>query len=97
MFFQFFLGVWKVSNKFYLNFPTKSLISHTFDAFIVSQAGVKATRRHFGALHCEISKFKVVNLKSIKRQNMATSSQEGERKGQPFVERKITISLTTCF
>ncbi len=94
---MFFLGVWKVSNKFYLNFPTESLISRTFNAFVVSQAGVKATRRHFGALHCEISKFKVVNLKAIKRQNMATSSQEGERKGNRLLKERSPYLLQHAY
>ena len=94
---MFFLGVWKVSNKFYFNFPTKSLISRTFHAFIVSQAGVKATRRYFGALHGEISKFKVVNLKAIKRQNMATSSQEGERKGNRLLKERSPYLLQHAY
>jgi hypothetical protein len=97
--FQCSLGVWKVSNKFYFNFQTKSLfISHSCRVFILSQTGVKAIRSRFGAPHCEGSKFKVVNLQAnIKRQSMATSSQGGEKKGNSLLKERSPYLLQHAY
>jgi hypothetical protein len=95
---MFSLGVWKVSNKFYLNLQTKSLISRFCRAFILSQTGVKAIRIHFGAPHCERSKFKVVNLQAnIKHQSMATSSQGGEKKGNRLLKERSPYLLQHAY
>jgi hypothetical protein len=95
---MFSLGVWKVSNKFYLNFQTRSLISHSCRVFILSQTGVKAIRSPFGASHRERSKFKVVNLQAnIKRQSMATSSQGGEKKGNRLLKERSPYLLQHAY
>jgi hypothetical protein len=95
---MFSLGVWKVSNKFYLNHQTRRLISRSCRAFILSPTGVKAIRIHFGAPHCERSKFKVVNLQAdIRRQNMATSSQGGEKKGNRLLKERSPYLLQHAY
>jgi hypothetical protein len=96
--FNVLLGVWKVSNKFYFNFQTKSLISRSCRAFVLSPTGVKAIRSHFGASHCERSKFKVANLQpNIKRRSMATSSQGGEKKGNRLLKERSPYLLQHAY
>ena len=84
-------------NEFYLNFPAKNLVFRSFRALVISQVGVKVINSNFGALHCGRAEFKRVNLKPTKLQNMATSSQEGERKGNRLLKEKSPYLLQHAY
>ena len=94
---MFSFGARKVLNEFYSNFSTKKLVFRCFRASIISQVGVKVIKSNFGALHCERAKFKGVNLKATKLQNMATCSQEGERKGNRLLKEKSPYLLQHAY
>ena len=80
---MFSFGVWKIWGKlYYLNLQTKSLYFNSFQRISLFQASFKAVRSDFRVSHCQILEFTVVNLGvTIKRQSMATSSEDGKRKG----------------
>ena len=93
---MFSFGARKVLNEFYLNFTPNNLVHRSFRASIISEVGVKVIKSNFGALHCERAKFKGVNLKATKLQNMATSSQ-GERKGNRLLKEKSPYLLQHAY
>ena len=95
---MFSFGVWKVSGKLYLNLQTKSFIFNSFRGISLFQASVKAVRSDFRASHCQRSDFKVANLGvTIKRQSMATSSGDGERKGNRLLKERSPYLLQHAY
>ena len=95
---MFSFGVWEVSGKLYLNLQTKSFYFNSFRGISLFQVSFKAVRSDFRALHCQISKFKVVNLGvTIKRQSMATSSEVGKMKGYRLLKERSPYLLQHAY
>ena len=91
-------GVWKVSDQLYLNLQTKSFYFDSFRGISLFKASLKAIRSDFRVSHCQRSEFKVANLGvTIKRQSMATSSEDGERKGNRLLKERSPYLLQHAY
>ena len=93
---MFSFCVWKVSGKLYLNLQTKSFYFNSFRGISLFQASFKAVRSDFRASHCQILEFKVVNLGVTKTSKHGDKFRSWQEEGESFVERKVTVSFTTC-
>ena len=94
---MFSFGALKVSQKFYLKFQTKKTVSCFIRALASSHTAFETVRSNFWALHCQKSKLEIVNLKTVKRQNMATSSKEGDRKGNRLLKERSPYLLQHAY
>ena len=84
--------------KLYLNLQAKSLYFDSFRRISVFQASFKAVRSDFRASRCHISEFKVINLGvTIKRQSMATSSEDGKSKGNRLLKERSPYLLQHAY
>ena len=94
---MFSFGVWKVSGKLYLNLQTKSFIFNSFRGISLFQASGKAVRSDFRASHCQRSELKVAKIGcNYKTSKHGDKFRRWQEEGKSFVERKVTVSLTTC-
>ena len=95
---MFFFRFWEVSGNLYLNFQTKSIISNSSRGIALFQVGAKAVRSGYIVPHCQRSRFEVVCLGvTVTHQSMATSSNDGERKGNRLLKERSPYLLQHAY
>ena len=93
-----FFRFWEVSENLYLNFQAKSIISNSSHGVALFQVGAKAVRSGYRAPHCQRSRFAVVNLGvTVTHQSMATSSNDGKRKGNRLLKERSPYLLQHAY